>query len=75
MMRSKVNTYGIVLGAALLLAACGGSEPQQTASAPPDPAPINDLRNRYQLRRLMQRHGLMRGPPPPAPRAASKREP
>lgn len=36
------------IGAVVLASACGGAAPEQAASTPADPAPINDVRASYQ---------------------------
>jgi uncharacterized protein (TIGR02246 family) len=36
-----------VVGTAMLTVGCGGGTPEQAATAPPDPAPINELRANY----------------------------
>ena len=43
----KMNLWAVV-GAALLAAACGGGGQEQTPNASTDPAPINEVRTKFQ---------------------------
>jgi len=43
----RLNRFVLLLCSVVLASACGGT-PQQTATPSTDPAPVNDLRSRYQ---------------------------
>lgn len=49
-MSCRLSVTTLLLSVIVLMSACGGTTPttQPTATAPPDPAPINDVRSRFQ---------------------------